>query len=133
MKLYTGSVDDRKGPQVGVYEFRQAGGQMVFDYSFIGWLNPRYDLRRHSPNGFAWGYHGSGPAQLALALLADVVGGVQALELYQTFKSRVIANLDQNAGWSMHDGFVAFFALECDRLLRSHGDEKLRQAIGQQV
>jgi len=28
---------------------------------------PRSDLRNHSPNGFEWGYSGSGPAQLALA------------------------------------------------------------------
>jgi uncharacterized protein (DUF2249 family) len=30
----------------------------------------RYDLRNHSPDGGEWGYHGSGPAQLSLALLA---------------------------------------------------------------
>src|SRR5439155_2970286 len=34
-------------------------------------LNPRLDLRKHSVTGFEWGYGGSGPAQLALALLAD--------------------------------------------------------------
>ena len=34
-------------------------------------LNPRLDLWSHSPTGFEWGYGGSGPAQLALALLAD--------------------------------------------------------------
>ena len=28
-------------------------------------LDPRLDLRRHSPDGFEWGYAGSGPAQLA--------------------------------------------------------------------
>ena len=28
-------------------------------------------LRHHSPTGFSWGYHGGGPAQLALALLLD--------------------------------------------------------------
>ena len=32
-------------------------------------LDPRYDLRNHSPTGFAWGYGGSGPSQLALAIL----------------------------------------------------------------
>jgi hypothetical protein len=37
-------------------------------------LDPRLDLYNHSPTGFAWGYGGSGPAQLALALLADVLG-----------------------------------------------------------
>jgi len=30
-------------------------------------LNPRLDLWNHSPSGFERGYHGSGPAQLALA------------------------------------------------------------------
>ena len=25
----------------------------------------------HSPEGFSWGYHGSGPADLALSILAD--------------------------------------------------------------
>src|SRR5262245_22144387 len=29
------------------------------------------ELRNHSPTGFEWGYGGSGPAQLALALLVD--------------------------------------------------------------
>lgn len=29
---------------------------------------------RHSPDGFAWGYHGSGPADLARSLLIDALG-----------------------------------------------------------
>lgn len=33
-------------------------------------LPPRNDLVDHSPDGFSWGYAGSGPSQLALALLA---------------------------------------------------------------
>jgi len=40
-------------------------------------LNPRLDLWNHSPTGFEWGYGGSGPAQLALALLADHFGDDQ--------------------------------------------------------
>ncbi|HMF28341.1 MAG TPA: DUF6166 domain-containing protein, partial [Candidatus Cybelea sp.] len=31
----------------------------------------RLDLYNHSPDGFEIGYGGSGPAQLALAILAD--------------------------------------------------------------
>lgn len=34
-------------------------------------LAPRLDLMNHSPTGFECGYEGSGPAQLALAILAD--------------------------------------------------------------
>ena len=37
-------------------------------------LDLRLDLFNHSPTGFEWGYAGSGPAQLALALLADMLG-----------------------------------------------------------
>lgn len=36
-------------------------------------LPPRLDLFNHSPAGFEWGYGGSGPAQLALAILADAL------------------------------------------------------------
>ncbi len=37
-------------------------------------LPPRHDLRNHSPDGLKWGYAGSGPAQLALAVLPDALG-----------------------------------------------------------
>ena len=37
-------------------------------------LDPRYDLKRLSPTGFEWTYEGNGPAQFALALLADHLG-----------------------------------------------------------
>jgi hypothetical protein len=33
----------------------------------------RLDLVDHSPTGFEWRFRGSGPAQLALAILADHV------------------------------------------------------------
>lgn len=62
-------------------------------------LDPRFDLRRHSPDGFNWGYGGSGPAQLALAILADFTkdDGV-ALKLYQRYKWAVVARLP-HATW----------------------------------
>ena len=58
-------------------------------------LCPRYDLVNHSPDGFNWGYNGSGPAQLALAIVADHCGNDEprVLHLYQYFKYRVIAGL----------------------------------------
>jgi hypothetical protein len=62
----------------------------------------RLDLRNHSPTGFAWGYGGSGPAQLALALCADALGDDRtALLIYQQFKFRVMGRLDKDKGWSM--------------------------------
>lgn len=56
-------------------------------------LDPRFDLRRHSLDGFQWGYGGSGPAQLALAMCANAVGEKRAQRIYQDFKFRVIARL----------------------------------------
>lgn len=67
---------------------------MVFDGSLtapIYPLPPRADLRNHSPDGFEWGYAGSGPSQLALALCADVLGNDErAVSVYMDFKSKVI-------------------------------------------
>lgn len=56
-------------------------------------LDPRHDLRNHSPDGFSWGYGGSGPAQLALAILANECGAKEAQLWYQRFKWAVIARL----------------------------------------
>ena len=51
-------------------------------------------LASHSPDGFAWGYDGSGPAQLALAMLLDHgVEDDRALRLYQAFKADIVARL----------------------------------------
>lgn len=60
-------------------------------------LDPRFDLRNHSPTGFSVGYSGSGPAQAALAILADATGDDDlAQRLYQRFKFDVIAGLDRD-------------------------------------
>ena len=64
-------------------------------------LNPRHDLRNHSPDGFAWGYGGSGPAQLSLALLCDLLGDDRrALRIYQDFKFAVVAGWDKDKPWT---------------------------------
>lgn len=49
----------------------------------------------HSPDGFNWGYCGSGPAQLALAIMLLYLGPRQAGIVYQDFKNEVIAKLPQ--------------------------------------
>ena len=63
-------------------------------------LDPRFDLRRHAYD-LNWGYGGSGPAQLALALAADVLGDDDAAhEVHQKLKSKVVAALPKD-GWSL--------------------------------
>ena len=67
-------------------------------------LCPRLDLCPHSPNGFDWGYRGSGPAQLALAILADHLPSDEnrALAHYQRFRERVIERLGSDC-WTLTD------------------------------
>jgi len=50
----------------------------------------------HSPDGFNWGYGGSGPSQLALAILLSLTKKDIALANYQDFKWQVIANLPES-------------------------------------
>jgi Family of unknown function (DUF6166) len=89
-KMYTG----RRGPQGCVVWASDGNGERKP-------LNPRQELRNHSPTGFEWGYGGSGPAQLALAILAEHLGNDDAaLKLYQNFKWACIAQIC-GANWSL--------------------------------
>lgn len=63
---------------------------------------PSRKLRDHSPDGFAWGYQGSGPAQLALALLYDALRDSQfALSFYQAFKREYVSRWPVNGNWKI--------------------------------
>jgi hypothetical protein len=55
-------------------------------------LDTRFDLRRHSSNGFSWGEGSAESAhQLALALLADALrNDARAVSVHQDFSRRVI-------------------------------------------
>ena len=65
-------------------------------------LPRRTEVINHSPTGFCWGYNGSGPAQLALALLIDYTHSEDfAKRWYQQFKSAVIAKLNMRSGWEI--------------------------------
>ena len=65
-------------------------------------LDPRLDLVNHASTGFSWGYLGSGPAQLALALVAHHTGDdALAVRVHQMVKASVVAGLDEERGWRM--------------------------------
>ena len=55
----------------------------------------------HTPDGFNWGYAGSGPSQLALAILLRVTTHEKALKMYAVFKSEIIARLPKEEDFSM--------------------------------
>lgn len=65
-------------------------------------LGPSLKLRNHSPTGFCWGYAGSGPAQLALALLLwSGAGREEAVALYQAFKAQHVQNWPNGQDFSV--------------------------------
>lgn len=73
-------------------------------------LDLALDVYPHSPDGFEWGYHGSGPAQLALAIMVEFfkrtipdvrLAKALAIRFYQRFKSDVIARFDSDASWTL--------------------------------
>ncbi len=61
-------------------------------------LSPDESLKitNHSPDGFMWGYWGSGPSQLALAILLSVTDEETAERLYQAFKVEHVATWDKD-------------------------------------
>jgi hypothetical protein len=60
-------------------------------------LRPSLRLWNHSPTGFAWGYAGSGPAQLALAILLQFTDRFTAVRLHQQFKFEQVAAWPEGA------------------------------------
>ncbi len=79
---------EKVGPQT-VIRHDSENGDTILD------LRPSQKLFNHSPDGFQWGYGGSGPAQLALAILLDVTGDEEfSVRWHQIFKSEKIAGLE---------------------------------------
>lgn len=97
-RFYSGTTDGQVTAREGGTSYR---------------LTARLDLRHHSSTGFLWGINGSGPAQLALALLADALGDDRrALALYQDFKFRCIVQLP--SCWIMSRSRVLAYVAELE-------------------
>lgn len=107
-------------------------GQRAADGRALVWVNgdrPLPHVVHHSPTGFEWGYGGSGPADLALSILALVIGeeqetvrifegrscGARAWQLHQSFKREVVAGLEHDA-WSLSVGQVKQWIADREQL-----------------
>jgi hypothetical protein len=111
MKTYHGRIKtkDLLGPLL-VYV---SGSNSNYDLS----PKPSQALINHSPDGFAWGYGGSGPAQLALAILLDYTGDRErSLALYQDFKWQYVAHWPQQGDWTLTAEEIDGFLQKSDRM-----------------
>lgn len=82
-------------------EKTSSGGLVV--YLDGEYLSPKHSqgIFNHSSDGFAIGYNGSGPSQLALAVLLKICDKGIAVSQYKQFREEVIAKLDKNSGFKI--------------------------------
>jgi hypothetical protein len=67
-----------------------------------------YRLRHlivHSPTGISHGYNGSGPADLALAILADYLGEGTAIPAHIRYDHAIVSAIKQTSAWLLHQEF----------------------------
>jgi len=112
MKFYRGKFKIQGPARVYIYDSNYK--------PVIRVLNPRHDIVNHSPDGFAWGYEGSGPAQLAFALLSDhLQDDVHVLAIYQIFKRILIATLPAHEDWKLTPKTIDRYVYICDAMIAS--------------
>jgi len=95
MKTYRGYTD--RG---------DAGGGVVV-LVFADGQRP-YRLRHlivHSPSGVNWGYNGSGPADLALAILTDYLGETAAIPAHERYDHAITGVIHETGAWLLHQEF----------------------------
>ena len=84
MKIFRGNRAEGRDVEGGFIvkvEDTDSGTEVVFSAA------ASQELVNHSPDGFNWGYGGSGPSQLALGLLLSVTSDTDlSLRYYQEFK-----------------------------------------------
>jgi hypothetical protein len=106
MKIYEG----KRTPQGCVVTVLEDGGNPRR-------LDPRFDLREYNPSGFDWNCTGSGGAQLAIGLAADVLADDRhALRVHQKLMTSLVGRL-AHEGWTLNEETLrsAITAAEMDR------------------
>ncbi|KKM27243.1 hypothetical protein LCGC14_1576710 [marine sediment metagenome] len=110
MKIYSGKR-----------QLFQGGGQVVTvtDEAGVRELDKAASLAvvNHSPDGFSWGYSGSGAAQTALAILLDALSPLWtplAVRLHQPFKFEYVSGWGDS--WEMSgDEVLGWVRKQIDR------------------
>ena len=67
-------------------------------------FQPLPHIVRHSPDGFEWGYGGSGPTDLALAILTHHMGQAPDTGMVRDFTRHFVANFP--ADWSLSNAVI---------------------------
>jgi hypothetical protein len=106
-----------RGCRMSTYEGRRTMDGLVVTKDGAP-LSEHYEIKRFTNWGFEWTYEGDSPHQLALALLAEHLGGGEAeraIRLSGEFMRRVVANLDNDWVLTGDDIAKAIAAIEARR------------------
>lgn len=144
MKTYRGYTDQAQaGPEAAILVYEQDVPASKLRHLIV-----------HSPSGLSWGFGGSGPADLALSILADYLGEADAIPaherydhaiaqdiqqtrawmLHQDFKWRFIAPLKQGAGWTISAAAIdAWLAPRLPEIEQAHRERRALALIGHRV
>lgn len=81
----------------------------------IHFLDPRYDLEKFSPDGFSWGYAGSASAQLAIAMLMELLNDWERVKsVWPAFHDKFVVKLPRDANWTADGDTVIEIALSLE-------------------
>jgi hypothetical protein len=65
-------------------------------------VEPLRHIVYHSPSGLNWGYGGSGPADLALSILADHLGERRLMPRQHAFEARALRAIERTRAFRLH-------------------------------
>jgi hypothetical protein len=88
-------------------------------------LPPRTDLANQNPDGFSWGDCGSASAQLALAMLMEVMDDWPRVQrIYHDFHTLFVRKIPRGANWTADGADILAWALELERNLPRHASSE---------
>lgn len=104
-----------------VYRGKRVSDEWVVTVQLVGdhgKERPLHHVEYHSPDGFSWGYGGSGPADLALSILSDMLGErltksklvkgkSVSWDMHQRFKWAFVQTWPQEGSWEIHSDIIA--------------------------
>ena len=87
-------------------------------------FNIEQAIKYHSPTGMEWGYHGSGPADFALNILAMFTDKKTAMRLHQEFKRIFVATLPREGGRIKKQDILDFIQANSKQFPHLEGGEE---------
>ena len=87
-----------------------------------------HNIMQHSPDGFEWGFGGSGPAELALNILSQYLSLDDAQKYHQNFKWQFITPIPEAGGVIKRDEIISWIVHQL-RMEKYKNEEKIEELM----